>query len=85
MARVCVYTAGVIILGVFAHLIRTSHRDERAGLIAALVLVVQTIFFFIFYQQMSTSLNLFAQKNVDLNFSILGWHLFTWSPSNTRI
>jgi len=39
-----------------------SHRDERAGLIAALVLVVQTIFFFIFYQQMSTSLNLFAQK-----------------------
>jgi POT family proton-dependent oligopeptide transporter len=80
VARVCVYTAGVIILGVFAHLIRTSHRDERAGLIAALVLVVQTIFFFIFYQQMSTSLNLFAQKNVDLNFSILGWHLFTWIP-----
>ena len=58
----------------------SSHRDERAGLIAALVLVVQTIFFFIFYQQMSTSLNLFAQKNVDLNFSLFGWHLFTWIP-----
>jgi POT family proton-dependent oligopeptide transporter len=42
--------------------------------------VVQTIFFFIFYQQMSTSLNLFAQKNVDLNFSLFGWHLFTWIP-----
>jgi len=80
VARVCVYTAGAVILGIFLHLIRTSHRDERAGLIAALVLVVQTIFFFIFYQQMSTSLNLFAQKNVDLDFSLFGWHLFTWIP-----
>jgi len=80
IARVCVYAAGAVILGIFVHLIRTSHRDERAGLIAALVLVVQTIFFFIFYQQMSTSLNLFAQKNVDLNFSLFGWHLFTWIP-----
>ena len=80
VARVCVYTAGVVILAIFVHLIRTSHRDERAGLIAALVLVVQTIFFFIFYQQMSTSLNLFAQKNVDLNFSLFGWHMFTWIP-----
>jgi proton-dependent oligopeptide transporter, POT family len=80
VARVCVYTAGIIILGIFVHLIRSSHRDERAGLTAALVLVLQTIFFFIFYQQMSTSLNLFAQRNVDLNFSIFGWHLFTWIP-----
>jgi proton-dependent oligopeptide transporter, POT family len=80
VARICVYTAAVVILLIFVHLIRGSHRDERAGLIAALVLVVQTIFFFIFYQQMSTSLNLFAQKNVDLNFSVFGWHLFTWIP-----
>lgn len=80
VARVCVYTAGVVILGVFAHLIRSSHRDERAGLIAALVLVAQTIFFFIFYQQMSTSLNLFAQRNVDLDFTLFGWHLFNWIP-----
>jgi proton-dependent oligopeptide transporter, POT family len=80
VARVCVYTAGLVILAIFVHLIRTSHRDERAGLIAALVLVLQTIFFFIFYQQMSTSLNLFAQKNVDLSFSLFGWHLFTWIP-----
>jgi POT family proton-dependent oligopeptide transporter len=80
VARVCVYAAGAVILSVFVHLIRVSHRDERAGLIAALVLVVQTIFFFIFYQQMSTSLNLFAQNNVDLDFSLFGWHLFTWIP-----
>ncbi len=80
VARICVYAAAAVITGIFVNLIRTSHRDERAGLLAALVLVVQTIFFFIFYQQMSTSLNLFAQKNVDLNFSLFGWHLFTWIP-----
>src|SRR6204780_5289946 len=67
-------------MAIFVHLIRGSHRNERAGLIAALLLVLQTIFFFIDYQQMSTSLNLFAQKNVDLNFGIFGWHLFTWIP-----
>jgi proton-dependent oligopeptide transporter, POT family len=80
VARVCVYAAGAVILGIFLHLIRASHRDERAGLIAALVLVLQTIFFFIFYQQMSTSLNLFAQHNVNLDFRVFGWHLFTWIP-----
>ena len=80
VARICVYAAGIVILGIFVNLIRTSHRDERAGLIAALVLVVQTIFFFIFYQQMSTSLNLFAQNNVNLDFRLFGWHLFTWIP-----
>ncbi|HEX5306123.1 MAG TPA: oligopeptide:H+ symporter [Dyella sp.] len=80
VARVCVYAAGVIILGIFVHLIRSSQKSERAGLIAALVLVAQTIFFFIFYQQMSTSLNLFAQRNVDLSFDLFGMHLFTWIP-----
>ena len=80
VARICVYAAGAVILAIFVKLIHSSHRDERAGLIAALVLVVQTIFFFIFYQQMSTSLNLFAQKNVNLDFSLFGWHLFTWIP-----
>jgi proton-dependent oligopeptide transporter, POT family len=80
VARICVYAAGVAILAIFVHLIRSSRRDERAGLVAALVLVIQTIFFFIFYQQMSTSLNLFAQRNVILDFRLFGWHLFTWIP-----
>jgi POT family proton-dependent oligopeptide transporter len=80
VARACVYTAGVIILAVFAHLIRSSQKNERAGLIAALVLTVQTIFFFIFYSQMATSLNLFAQHNVNLSFDLFGAHLFTWIP-----
>lgn len=81
IARAFVYIAGFVVLGIFIHLIRNSEANERAGLIAALVLTLQTVFFFIFYQQMSTSLSLFALRNVDLDFSIFGSHLFTWSPA----
>ncbi|GAB2592736.1 MFS transporter [Dyella jejuensis] len=80
VAKWCVYAAGAVILGIFVHLIRSSQPSERAGLTAALVLTVQTIFFFIFYAQMATSLNLFAQRNVDLSFDVFGAHLFTWIP-----
>jgi POT family proton-dependent oligopeptide transporter len=81
LARAFVYVAGIVVLGIFAHLIRTSQPSERAGLIAALVLTLQTVFFFIFYQQMSTSLSLFALRNVDLDFTVFGAHLWTWSPA----
>jgi POT family proton-dependent oligopeptide transporter len=81
LARVFVYVAGLVVLGIFVHLIRKSQPSERAGLTAALVLTLQTVFFFIFYQQMSTSLSLFALRNVDLDFSMFGTHLFTWAPA----
>ncbi|MFV0575595.1 MAG: peptide MFS transporter [Vibrio sp.] len=81
LARIFVYVAGIVVLGIFAHLIRNSEKHERAGLIAALILIIQTVFFFIFYQQMSTSLALFALRNVDLNFTVFGAHLLTWSPA----
>jgi superoxide dismutase len=38
------------------------------------VLTLQSVFFFIFYQQMSTSLFLFALRNVDLEFNLLETH-----------
>jgi proton-dependent oligopeptide transporter, POT family len=80
IARGFVWTAGVAMLGIFAYLIANSHRDERAGLIAALVLTIQTIFFFIFYQQMSTSLSLFALRNTNWDWNLFGFHLYTWLP-----
>ncbi|MDP3671363.1 MAG: oligopeptide:H+ symporter [Telluria sp.] len=80
VARAFVYLAAIVVLGIFIHLIRKSEASERAGLIAALVLTLQTVFFFIFYQQMSTSLALFALRNVDLDFQLMGTHLWTWSP-----
>jgi proton-dependent oligopeptide transporter, POT family len=81
LARIFVYLAGLVVLGIFIHLIRKSAPNERAGLTAALVLTLQSVFFFIFYQQMSTSLSLFALRNVDLEFSLFGTHLFDWAPA----
>ncbi|MGD9021106.1 MAG: oligopeptide:H+ symporter [Lysobacterales bacterium] len=81
VARAFVYLAGVVVIGIFAYLIGTGQRSERAGLIAALVLTVQSVFYFIFYQQMSTSLALFALRNVDPAFILFGVHLWDWSPA----
>jgi POT family proton-dependent oligopeptide transporter len=81
VARAFVYLAGAVVIGIFAYLINTSQRNERAGLIAALVLTVQSVFYFIFYQQMSTSLALFALRNVDPAFVVFGVHLWDWSPA----
>ncbi|MCK9539978.1 peptide MFS transporter [Dokdonella sp.] len=81
VARVFVYIAGAVVAGIFIYLIASGEKHERAGLIAAVILTVQTMFFFIFYQQMSTSLNLFALRNVDWSFSVFGAHLWNWSPA----
>ncbi len=81
VARIFVYAAGATVLGIFVYLISHSERNERAGLAAALVLTIQTVFFFVFYQQMSTSLSLFALRNVDGSFHLFGWQPFTWSPA----
>jgi POT family proton-dependent oligopeptide transporter len=81
IARIFVYIAGIVVLGIFAYLISQSKKSERAGLIAALILTIQTVFFFIFYQQMSTSLNLFALRNVDWSFNLFGFHLWDWKPA----
>jgi len=56
-------------------------RSERAGLLAALILTMQVILFFIFYQQMSTSLTLFARRNVDPSFKLCNMTSFSWSAA----
>jgi POT family proton-dependent oligopeptide transporter len=81
LAVACVDVAGLIILALFAYMIAKCDRSERAGLIAALILVLQSILFFIFYQQQMTSLTLFALRNVDPTFSLFGVRLFSWSAA----
>jgi len=74
------WVAGAIVLAIFVYMIVKGSSSERAGLLAALVLMVETLLFFIFYGQMSTSLTLFALRNVDLDQHLFGATLFTWSP-----
>jgi POT family proton-dependent oligopeptide transporter len=79
VARFCVYAAGVLVLAIFFYMIRNGSRSERAGLLAALVLMAETLLFFIFYGQMSTSLTLFALHNVEWKQNLLLGDV-TWSP-----
>lgn len=51
----------------FITLVVRAKSNERSGLIAMVILTLQTILFFVFYQQMSTSLTLFAMHNVSLD------------------
>jgi POT family proton-dependent oligopeptide transporter len=81
VAKIFVYAAGAFVLVIFGYLIAKCARGEKPGLIIALILVVETVFFFIFYQQMSTSLNLFALRNVNPSFDIFGAHLWNWDPA----
>ena len=76
---VAVTLAGCTILGIFIYMILAGERHERAGLIAALILTLQVILFFIFYSQMTTSLTLFALHNVEWKQSFLLFDV-TWSP-----
>ena len=81
VALACVWMGGIVTLSVFGYMIVNGSRSERAGLIAALVLVVEALLFFIFYQQVGTSLTLFALHHVDWNQTLFGRHMFTWSPA----
>jgi POT family proton-dependent oligopeptide transporter len=63
---------GAIALGVFAYLM-IREPGQRSRLAACLVLLVIVIVFFVYYQQMTTSLTLFAKRNVDQH--LLGIHV----------
>jgi proton-dependent oligopeptide transporter, POT family len=81
VARACVIAAAVAIAGIFGFMLLKCARSERSGLLAAFILILQIILFFIFYQQMSTSLTLFALRNVDPAFVLFGHTMFSWSAA----
>ncbi|TAN06170.1 MAG: MFS transporter [Rhodanobacteraceae bacterium] len=81
VAQAFVIAAAICVLGIFGWLIAKSHPSEKPGITISLILVVETIVYFIFYQQMPTSLNLFALHNVDPAFRLFGMHLFNWDPA----
>lgn len=81
LAAFVVYALALIVLITFIVLIVREPRVTQTGLIIAFILTLQTMLFFIFYQQMFTSLNLFALHNVNLNASLFGIPLWRWSPA----
>ena len=82
-ARDLAITAFVAIIAIFGVMIRKGSAGERKGLIAVAILTAQTMLFFIFYQQMSTSLTFYAIRNVDLNlygFAVPGTMVQWFNP-----
>lgn len=67
VARGTVVLGFLTMLAIFGVMMRKGSERERKGLIAVLILTALGMLFFIFYQQMSTSLTLFSLRNVDLN------------------
>jgi len=68
VARGTVFLGFVTMLAIFGIMMRRGSERERKGLIAVLILTALGMLFFIFYQQMSTSLTLFSLRNVNLDF-----------------
>jgi POT family proton-dependent oligopeptide transporter len=68
VARGTVILGFVTMLAIFWVMMDRGSERERKGLIAVLILTGLGMLFFIFYQQMSTSLTLFSLRNVNLNF-----------------
>lgn len=73
VAHALLLLVGLSVLGVFGKEIAKSSGSERRKMIAALILMVEAVLFFVLYQQMPTSLNFYAIKNV--NPYILGIHV----------
>jgi POT family proton-dependent oligopeptide transporter len=65
VATVLVAITGLLVISLFLYMIIRGSLRERNGIIVCLVLTLETIAFFVFYQQMSTSLTLFALRNVE--------------------
>ncbi len=67
VARATVVLGFIAMLSIFGIMMQKGSERERKGLTAVLILVGLGMLFFIFYQQMFTSLTLFALRNVNLD------------------
>ncbi|CCO23774.1 oligopeptide:H+ symporter [Maridesulfovibrio hydrothermalis] len=64
LAHELLYAALVVVAGLYVREIVRAEPHERANLIICLILMAEAVVFFALYQQMPTSLNLFAARNV---------------------
>ncbi|OUI96549.1 peptide transporter [Acetobacter indonesiensis] len=77
--RACVWIAALATAIIWVLLYRRAAPAQRPGLRLAYLLIVQTMLYFIFYQQMVTSLTLFALRDVGSDFKLGGMTLFSMS------
>jgi POT family proton-dependent oligopeptide transporter len=73
VARGTVVLGFLAMLAAFGIMMQRGSQRERSGLTAVLIMTGLGMLFFIFYQQMFTSLTLFALRNVNLD--VFGYHV----------
>lgn len=79
LGRVCVWAAALAVAVMWCVLYRRAAPSAKPGLRLAYLLIGQTMVYFVFYQQMVTSLTLFALRDVQPEFSLFGVKLFSFS------
>lgn len=79
LARACVFIAGLLVLGCWTAIYCRAAPAQRPGLRMAYMLSLQGMVYFIFYQQMITSLTLFALRGVHGQVRLGGLTLFSLS------
>ncbi|MDE2120193.1 MAG: oligopeptide:H+ symporter [Betaproteobacteria bacterium] len=77
----CVLLVAAGVAVAWARLTRLCAPRERGGMIAAAVLTLLVALFIIFYQQMSTSLTLFALRNVEGRMPLPGFGSWRLLPA----
>ena len=80
-ARLAVFSCLTVVCILWATLYRRATPSERLNLVTLGIMLIQSIAFYCFYQQMQTSLTLFALTNVDGTFRILGHRIFNFSAA----
>ena len=79
LVRLCIILAGAGLVLLWVWLYLRAQDSERPGLLLTYILCAQTMAYQIFYQQMQTSLTLFAMRDVSGVYQLGPWRLFTMS------
>ncbi len=81
LAAACMAAVGGIVVVAWTRLAWRSPQHERRGMAAAALLTLLVALYFVFFQQMSTSLTLFALRNVDGHLQLAGLPLGRLLPA----
>ncbi|MDE7541142.1 peptide MFS transporter [Gluconobacter sphaericus] len=85
LARLCVTAAGAILAAIWVALYVRAPKAERPGLRLTYMLCLQGTIYLVFYQQMMTSLTLFALRGVSGDYRIGGVTLFHMSAGQFQV
>ena len=68
LSKLILYIVAFITLGIYIVVAIKENKTESKGMFIALILTLQAVVFFILYIQLNTSITVFAQHNVRLEF-----------------